>query len=137
MDRELFLDRLLRATQQTCEFAMQFVLDALPSKYAHWVLLNCSYDRNPLMDGEIAYPDDVLKHGKRVGPLMAGAVVSLLWRGRTVPEWIDISVWEADEHVTYPELMCCGRFTADPQRLYIVGPMFPHLASRGRPFRHD
>jgi hypothetical protein len=52
-----------------------------------------------------------------------------------VPEWIDISVWEADEHATYFELMCCGRFTAQSERLYynwtdvppfgIKGPAYP------------
>jgi hypothetical protein len=47
MDREVFLDRLLRASELCREFATQFVLDSLPSKYAFWVLLNCSYDGNP------------------------------------------------------------------------------------------
>jgi hypothetical protein len=98
-------------------------------------MLNCSYDQNPLIDGEIVFPDDVQKHGKRVGPLTADAVVSLLWRNHMVPEWIDISVWEADQHVTYFELMCCGRFTAESQRLYyrwtdvppfgVKGPVYP------------
>jgi hypothetical protein len=27
-------------------------------------------------------------------------------------------VWEADERVTYFELMCCGCFTAQSERLY-------------------
>jgi hypothetical protein len=135
MDREVFLDHLLRASELCREFATQFVLDSLPSKYAFWVLLNCSYDGNPLKDGEIIFPDDVQKHGKRVGPLTADAAVSLLWRDHMVPEWIDISAWEADQHVTYFELMCCGRFTAESQHLYyhwtdvapfgVKGPIYP------------
>jgi hypothetical protein len=118
MDREVFLDHLLRASEHCREFTTRFVVDSLPSTYAFWVILNCSYDRNPLRDDEVVFPDDVRKHGKRVGPLTADAVVSLLWRERMVPEWIDISAWEADEHTTYFELMCCGRFTAETQRLY-------------------
>jgi hypothetical protein len=147
MDREVFLDHLLRASARSRELATQFILDSLPSKYEFWVLLNCSYDRNPLMVDELVFSDDVQKHGKRVGPLMADDVVSLLWRDRMVPEWIDISVWETDENATYFELMCCGRFTANAQRLYyrwtdvppfgIKGPVYPTriamAATRGEP----
>jgi hypothetical protein len=108
MDREVFLDHLLRASTYCREFTTRLVFDSLPGTYAFWVLLNCSYDRNPLKDGEVVFPDDLQKHGKRVGPLTADAVVSLLWRDHMVPEWIDISVWEADQHVTYFELIGYG-----------------------------
>jgi hypothetical protein len=131
MDREVFLDHLLGASAYCREFATQFVLDSLPSTFGFWVMLNCSYDQNPLMDGEILFPDDVRKHGKRVGPLAADAVVSLLWRDQMVPEWIDISVWEADPHVTYFELMCCGRFTAESQRLYYSWTDIPPFGVKG------
>lgn len=70
-----------------------------------------------------------------MGPLKADAVVSLLWRDHRVPEWIDISVWEADMHLTHFDLMCCGRFTAESHRLYynwtdvppfgVKGPAYP------------
>jgi hypothetical protein len=43
-----------------------------------------------------------------VGPLDAEGVVSLLWRDRMVPKWIDMWVWAADEHTTYFQLTCCG-----------------------------
>ena len=135
MDDEVFLAHLLRASEYCREFSTQFVFDSLPSAHGFWVILNCSHDRNPLKDGEIAFPDDVQKYGTRVGPLTADAVVSLLCRDRMVPEWIDISVWEADQHATYFELLCCGRFTADSERLYyrwtdvppfgVKGPVFP------------
>jgi hypothetical protein len=147
MDREIFRDHLLRAGAQSREFATQFVLDALPAMYRFWVLLNCSYDRNPLMDDQVVFPNDVQKHGKRAGPLVIDDVVSLLWRDHMVPEWIDISVWEADEHATYFELLCCGRFTANDQRLYyqwtdvppfgVKGPVYPTqiamAVTRGQP----
>jgi hypothetical protein len=92
MDREVFVEHLLRASERCREITTRFVVDSLPSTHAFWVLLNCSYDRNPLRDGEIVFPGDVQTHGKRVGPLTANAVASLLWRDRMVPEWIDISV---------------------------------------------
>jgi len=121
MNREVFLDHLLRASELGRELAARFVRDALPNAYAFWVLLNCSYDRKPVVGDKVVFPDDVQKHGERVGPLTADAVVSLLWRDHRVPEWIDISVWKADQHVTFFELLCCGRFSAESQRLYYRG----------------
>lgn len=118
MDRALFLDRLLRASESCRAFTARYVTDKLPSGCLYWVNLNCSYDKNPLRPGEVTFPDDVQQHGPRVGPLSPGEVASLLWRDRMVPEWIDVSVWEVDEHVTYFRLMCCGRFTGEDQLLY-------------------
>jgi len=135
VDREVFLEHLQRASERCRKFTMQFVVDSLPRAHAFWVMLNCSYDRNPLRDDEIVFPEDVQNLGKRVGPLTVNAVASLLWRDRMVPEWIDISVWEADERATYFELTCCGRFTAETRRLYynwtdvppfgVKGPAYP------------
>jgi hypothetical protein len=135
MDREVFLDHLLLASEHCREFTARFVVDSLPSTYAFRVMLNCSYDRNPLRDDEVVFPDDVRIHGKRVGPLAADGAASLLWRGGMVPEWIDIFVWESDEHATFFELMCCGRFTAQSELLYynwtdvppfgVKGPAYP------------
>jgi hypothetical protein len=75
MDRKVFLDHLLRASEHCREFTTQFVVDSLPSTYAFWVMLKCSYDRNPLRDDEIVFPDDIRNYGKRVGSLTADAVV--------------------------------------------------------------
>src|ERR1700742_395876 len=110
MEREVFLDHLLRASAHCREFTTELVVESLPARYAFWVMLNCSYDRNPLAEGVVVFPNDVEKHGSRVGPLTADETVSLLWRDRMIPQWIDISAWDADEHLTYFELMCCGRF---------------------------
>jgi len=131
MDRDVFLDHLLRATEHARDFATRFVLDSLPGAHAFWVLLSRSYDLNPLKDDEIVYPGDVQRYGNRVGPLMAHDVVSLLWRDRRVPEWIDISAWEADEHATYFELICCGRFTAKSERLYYTWTDVPPFGVKG------
>jgi hypothetical protein len=134
MDRDLFVDRLLRASERCRLFTTQFVIDSLPSAHAFWVALNCSYDGD-LGPDEVVFPDDVQKHGSRVGPLDVESVVSLLWRDRMVPEWIDMMVWASDEHTTYFELTCCGRFTSQSRLLYydwtdfapfgIKGPAYP------------
>ena len=62
-------------------------------------------------------------------------MVSLLWRDRRVPEWIDITVIAADARATYFELSCCGRFTGRADFLYynwtdvppfgVKGPAYP------------
>jgi hypothetical protein len=135
MDRDLFLDHLLRASEQCRKFTTKFVLDSLRSTHLFFVCLNCSYDGNPLHEDEVVFADDSHKFADRVGPLEAGDVVSLLWRDRTVPEWIDIVVIDADAHATYFELSCCGRFTSRTDFLYynwtdvppfgVKGPAYP------------
>jgi hypothetical protein len=146
MNRDLFMDRLLRASERCRDFTTQFVTDLLPSTYEFWVLLNSSYDAD-LGPDEVVFPNDVQKYGSRVGPLDAEGVISLLWRDRMVPEWIDMSVWAADEHTTYFELTCCGRFTSQSRILYydwtnfapfgIKGPAYPgrlaFAATQGEP----
>jgi hypothetical protein len=118
MDRGTFLDHLAKASEICREFATRFVLDSLPHASRFFVALNCSYDKIALKEGEVAFPDDVQKYGKRIGPLEKDDVMSLLWRDRMVPEWINISVCDADEQFTYVELKCCGRFTSQDHLLY-------------------
>jgi hypothetical protein len=118
MDRDTFLDHLAKASEICREFATHFVVDSLPHASRFFVALNCSYDKIALKDGEVAFPDDVQKYGKRIGPLEKDEVVSLLWRDRMVPEWINISVCDADEQFSYVELKCCGRFTSREKFLY-------------------
>src|SRR5262245_53801458 len=62
MDREVFIDHLLRASEHCREVTMRLVVDSLPSTYAFWVMLNCSYDRNTLRGDLIVFPDDVRRH---------------------------------------------------------------------------
>ena len=118
MERRSFLDRLERASAFCRAFTADFVFDALPSTCKYVVCLNRSYDGNPLREGEITFPDDLQKHGDRIGPIDADDVASLLWREGKVPEWIDISVGRSDERNTYFELLCCGRFTDREGLLY-------------------
>jgi hypothetical protein len=135
MDRDTFRNHLVNASEFCREFTARFVLDSLPHDNQFMVWLNCSYDGNPLKDGEVVFPNDRPEYGKRIGPLEAGDVVSLLWRDQMVPEWIDISGCDADEQFTFFELKCCGRFTSEDHLLYytwtdvapfgVKGPAFP------------
>jgi hypothetical protein len=135
MDRDVFLDRLRRATRRSRACAAGLVVDTLPDADVYRVVLNCSYDGNPLHPDEVVFPADVEKHGRRVGPLAAEEVVSLLWRDRRVPEWIDIVVSATDERATHFTLDCCGRFTSAEALLYydwtdaapfgVKGPAYP------------
>jgi hypothetical protein len=111
-------------------FATQFVVDMLPETYAFWVELNRSFD-GELNADEVVFPDDVEKHGARVGPLTPEDVVSLLWRDRMVPEWIDITVIAADARATYFELTCCGRFTSQARLLYYDHTEYPPFGVKG------
>ncbi len=134
MEREVFLDRLNCASDKCREFAATFLIDTLPSGYVFWALLNSSYDGD-LGPDEVVFPGDIEKYGDRIGPLTAEEVVSLLWRDRIVPEWIDITVFMADEQVTHFELACCVRFTEQDRILYytwtdvapfgVKGPAYP------------
>ena len=101
----------------------------------YFVILNGSFDGNPLASGEHIFPDhDVPQFDARV-PRSAEEVVECLWRGGKIPEWIDITPYEADGTFLYSELLCCGRFTDDDGLLYhkregyppfhVFGPVLP------------
>src|SRR5437899_10893533 len=109
MQREIFHDRLIKATARSFEFAKRFVRNRLPESFRDYVQLNASYDGNPLEAEEHVYPDDIARHGANVGPLSADQVVELLWRDGLVPEWIDVAVERTDSRHTFIELLCCGR----------------------------
>lgn len=117
MQAEQFADNLFRASQQTVAFAGRFVFNNLPDSYRYFVHLNQSFDEE-LRPDEVTYPDDLDKHGARIGPLDASDVITLLWRNDCVPEWIDVIPESADSHHTFIKLECCGRFTCRDELLY-------------------
>ena len=107
----------------------------LPSKDRYFVILNGSSDGNPLTPSEHIFPDhDEPQTDVRV-PKSAEEVVARLWRDGKIPEWIDITPYEAEGDFLYSELLCCGRFTDDDEHLYhkregyppfhIFGPILP------------
>ena len=118
MQKEIFHERLVRATGRSVDYARQMVRNRLPDSFLYLVHLNSSYDGNSLEAGERVFPDDVARHGACVGPASTERVVELLWRDGLVPEWIDIAVSRADSAHTFMELLCCGRFTDQSEHLY-------------------
>jgi hypothetical protein len=118
VQKDTFHEHLVRATRYAFECARRLVSNRLPESFQYLAHLNQSYDGNPLEPGEHAFPDDVARHGARVGPLSAEQVVELLWREGLVPEWIDISVERTDGTHAFIQLLCCGRFTDRAEHLY-------------------
>ena len=118
MKRETFREHFERAAARAFELARSMVRNHLPPLHDYSVHLNQSHDDHPLRPGECVFPDDVARLGEIVGPLDADAVVNLLWRDGLIPEWIDISVEDADSELTHFTLLTCGRFTDRAEHLY-------------------
>jgi len=97
---------------------MRLVVNSLPEAHAYIVELNQSFDENPLAQDETVYPEDQTPIGDVSAPLSIGDVVELLWRDGSVPEWIDIAPVRVTDYQTIFQLICCGRFTENPDRLY-------------------
>ena len=117
MQEDIFREHLVKATGHSFKFAKKFVRNHLPESFLYIVHLNQSCDGD-LRPGEQVFPDDVARHGAQIGPLSVDQVVELLWRDGTVPEWIDISVTDANDDSTFMQLLCCGRFTDHEEYLY-------------------
>lgn len=118
MERQLFHHRLIQATELCHEFTKTLVVDHLPPFAKYRVLLNCSYDQNPLILDETIFPNDAEFNLIHMKSFNADEVMELLWRDEKIPEWIDINIFHADLDATYYELRCCGRFTSQEQLLY-------------------
>ncbi|WP_254514007.1 hypothetical protein [Anatilimnocola floriformis] len=122
---------LLAASDTAVRFARQFVTNELSLEFRYRVLLNQSYDGNASPD-DVLYPDD---DGVELSNLTADQVVDCLCRDGCWPQWIDISANAVSPDYTLLRLLCCGRFTDNPAKLYyqgtgtgpfgIKGPMFP------------
>lgn len=135
MDKSVFRENLIKATEQVLPFSREFVTNALPSSCRYLIFPNQSYDGNPLHDDEQLFPEESLPAGDFLGPFEAEQVVEYLWRDGKVPEWINVTVYSYDERHTYLELLCCGRFTSTEGLLYhgmegyqpfhILGPNLP------------
>ncbi len=133
MDRQLFLERLGVATERALTLARGMVTNALPDQVRYRVLLNQSYDGNPLGPDEQVFLRDMAARDLLLGS--PEEVVANLWRDGRVPEWIDVSVRAADERSTDVQLLCCGRFIARDEVLHhqreglppfhVLGPPMP------------
>ena len=102
MKRSVFVERLANASELCREFTSSLIIEDLFDSCRYFVELNCSYDGNvSRSDKVILFPNDRKLHGDCVGPINSGDVVSLLWREKHIPEWIDISVWGVSNQTTY------------------------------------
>jgi hypothetical protein len=146
MDQATFAQRALASCERAVAFARQFVIQALPSQYALLVFPNSSCDFN-LVDGEFVFPDESLPEDTYLGPMDVPGFVQHFWRNGNVPEWIDINVGGMTDDTTLLEVLVCGRFTANDDRLYhresgsppfhVVGPCLPPDWDRATPTRFD
>ncbi|NWK57689.1 hypothetical protein HW115_18875 [Verrucomicrobiaceae bacterium N1E253] len=105
--------RLDAASFYVTRFALTMVRDKLPYDFRYTTILNSSYDGNRATD-EVIFPED---NNVIHNDLDAKEVVNLLCRDQRVPQWIDISVAFRGRKHTHLELICCGRYHSEDDRL--------------------
>jgi hypothetical protein len=118
MERMLFEERLVSATQHALQFAREHVLQHLPDEFAFRVYPNQSCDSAPRVGDEIVFPEESLAEDQYHGPWLMEHTVKYLWRDGRIPEWIDIAVEAEEGQRTLVGLLCCGRFTATEDLQY-------------------
>lgn len=131
MTREEFSQNFAKATLRSRELTLMAVENELRQPFSFLVELNQSYDGNPLASGEVIPQEIRAKSGKAIGPLSHEEVVALLWRDSLVPEWVDITPWEATSEGLKFQLLCCGRFAKDAPHLYHLKEGFPPFHAPG------
>ena len=125
MDKATFLANLRRCASKAHEKALHVVTEELRPPFHYYVLLNRSYDGNPLVPGEHFIPD-LKAHGSEIlGPMSDEKSVELLWRDGMVPEWINVTLHSSGTGGTFFQLRCCGRFTPNEKFLYHLNEGYP------------
>ena len=105
---------VVAASFMAVRFGQRYVKQNLPFEFRYDVHLNQSCDDRATAD-DVLYPDDA---GRVVFCDCESDVVALLYREGRCPQWIDISVCRVGESFTELQLLCCGRFTNDSDKLY-------------------
>ena len=118
LTREQFGQNLAKGTEAVRRNSVQFCWNDLPIENRYFILLNSSFDGNPLAPGEHIFPNHDWPQADTQVARTADEVVERLWRDGKIPEWIDITPYEAEQDLLYFELRCCGRFTANEAHLY-------------------
>ena len=95
-------------------FGQQFVTQKLPFEFRYQAHLNYSCDDHATQD-DVLYPED---EGRVVWCDSEDDVVTLLSRNDRCPQWIDIAVSRIGDTFTELQLLCCGRFTNDRNKMY-------------------
>jgi hypothetical protein len=118
MDRSIFEQHFVEAAAAARDFARQFIEETLPDAMRFRVHLNMSHDRNAAPDFKL-FPED--SSGARelaFEALDVKQVIDVLWRDGYVPQWVDLMVVGETGDVTVLDVVTCGRFIDDEQRLY-------------------
>ncbi len=115
----MFAARFEASVTSARGIARTVLIERLPEPLVFRVRLNQSYDAHPPAPGEVRYPEDSgLERAVALHRCDAATAVAELWRDGRVPQWINVAVVDETGDETVVELVCCGRFTADEDRLY-------------------
>ena len=141
----LLLDRQLQiATERVVAFAREYCHQALlgPVRYRVCPCQSCDDHRKP---DEQVYPEDGHTPDDVLGRWSRSHVVTWMWRRGRVPVWVDASVFAEVADTVVVQLLCAGRFSDNPSRLYylcegerspfaIKSPWLPPGWSKGQKF---
>ena len=105
---------LIASSFMAVRFGQRYVTQTLPFNFRYDVRLNRSCDDHATPD-DVLYPDD---NDRVVYCNAESDVVSLLSRDGRCPQWIDVSAARVGDTFTELELLCCGRFTNDRDKMY-------------------
>ena len=118
VERSVFRQHLLDAAAAARDFSRQYIEEPLPDAMRFRVHLNSSYDAHATDEFKLFPEDSSLARALATKDLDADGVVDVLWRDGYVPQWADVRVAGEDGRETIIDIVACGRFTADEQRLY-------------------
>ena len=114
MNKNDFYTYLIAASYQAVKFAEGYVKNTLHYNFMYDVSLNESCDEQAEPESDL-YPED---NDKKIQGISAKDVIEILCRNDKVPEWIDISVKAVGKDFTLLNLLCCGRYTANKEKMY-------------------
>jgi hypothetical protein len=137
VERQVFAARFAASAEAAWAFTQLMVTEDLPMPLLFRVRLNQSYDRRAPLPGEVRFPEDSARgRALALNRCDARTAVGELWRDGRVPEWVNVAVVDETGTATIIEIVCCGRFTDDDDRLYhnaegappfhVLGPALPH-----------
>ncbi len=118
MKKDDFRGRLIKATETVLIRTREVVRDELPSKCRYQILLNQSYDGNPLIDDQQVFPQSPLERDVPSTIVDESGVMEFLWRSTKVPEWINIAVVAVENDYSVIQLRCCGRYSSMETELW-------------------
>ena len=95
LTREQFAKHLELGIAAVRKSTAKYCWNELPNQDRYYVILNSSFDGNPLATGEYVFPDHSLLQLDTRVPHSAHEVVARLWRDGKIPEWIDITPYQA------------------------------------------